>query len=148
MTAHNNEQVGNEQVGAEPMGTAFAKTMEILTWIGLVAMIVPGIAYFVGIKPFADIHVVAAHWGEPASQFWAAMPGAMSIDGYHWFLGNLGYMDMLCVAGVAILALVPFFSIMAALARAQGPYRIILFVLLLEFAFAIFKPLIMAGGGE
>jgi len=137
----------NNNFQVDPMGVAFAKTMEIFTYIGLAAMLIPGIIYLFGVRPFTDVHLVAAHWGEPSSQYWEHVNN-MTIHGYSWFLTNLGYMDMLCIAGVAILAIVPFFSIFAALLKAKAPYRGLLFLLLIEFAFAIVKPLILGGAGE
>ncbi len=137
----------NSNFQVDPMGVAFAKAMEIFTYIGLAAMLIPGILYLIGLRPFTDVHTVAAHWGEPASQFWEHVNN-MTIHGYSWFMTNLGYMDMLCIGGVAILALVPLVSIFAALMKAKGPYKGLLFLLLLEFAFAIVKPLILGGAGE
>ena len=139
--------VNNNNFQVDPMGVAFAKAMEIFTYIGLAAMLIPGVIYLFGFRPFSDVHKVAAHWGEPSSQFWEHVNN-MTIHGYSWFLSHLGYMDMLCIAGVAILALVPLFSIISALMKAKGPYKGLLFILLLEFAFAIVKPLILGGAGE
>jgi len=90
---------------------------------------------------------VATHWGEPASEFWEHVHN-LSIHGYSWFLQNITCMDMLCIGGVAVLGSVPLFSILAATLKAKGTYRILLFILLLEFAFAIVKPLILGGVGE
>jgi len=137
----------NSNFQVDPMGVAFAKAMEIFTYVGLAAMLIPGVIYLFGIRPFSDVHTVAAHWGEPSSLFWEHVNN-MTIHGYSWFLHNLGYMDMLCIAGVAVLALVPLFSLFAALVKAKGTYKGLLFILLLEFGFAIVKPLILGGGGE
>lgn len=137
----------NNNFQVDPMGVAFAKAMEIFTYIGLAAMLIPGVIYLFGVRPFTDVHKVAAHWGEPATEFWKSV-NDMTIHGYSWFLSHLAYMDMLCIAGVAILALVPLVSIFAAMLKAKGPYKPLLLLLLAEFAFAIVKPLIMAGGGE
>ena len=135
-------------VHADPMSLGFANTMTILTYVGLAAMLIPGIIYLFGGNSFLDVQTVAAHWGEPASEFWAGTSN-LTINGYDWFLGNITTMDMLCIGGVAILGLVPFFSILMAVIKAEkGPYRILLGILLLEFGFAIIKPLVMAGGGE
>ena len=131
----------------DSMGLAFGSVMNMLTYVGIAAMLIPGLMYLAGIRPFMDVHLVASHWGEPASMFWEHI-GNMSVSGYSWFLSHLGYMDMLCVAGVAVLGLVPLFSLIAALIKARGPYRVLLVVLVLEFSFAIFKPLIMGGVGE
>ncbi len=137
----------NNSFQVDPMGVAFAKAMEIFTYIGLAAMLIPGVIYLFGVRPFSDVHAVAAHWGEPSSQFWEHVNN-MTVHGYSWFLSHLGYMDMLCIGGVAVLALVPLISIFAALLKAKGVYRPLLFLLLLEFAFAIVKPLILGGVGE
>ena len=134
-------------VVVEPMGDAFAGTMQKLTYVGLACMLIPGILHLFGLTSFLDVHLVAAHWHQPASTFWLETKG-MSIHGYSWFLSNLGNFDMMCIVGVAILGLVPLFSIGAALLKAEGAYRFLLLILLLEFSFAIVKPLVMAGGGE
>ena len=137
----------NNTVTVDPMARAFATAMEYLTYVGLAAMLIPGIAYLFGVNPLTDVTKVAANWHLPASQFWESVNG-MTIHGYSWFLSNLSHMDMLCIGGVAILGLVPLFSLLGATLKAKGPYRILLLFLLLEFGFAIIKPLIMAGGGE
>ena len=136
-----------DKVVVDPMGQAFAKAMEILTYIGLAAMLIPGVIYLFGIRPFLDVHQVAANWGHPATKFWEEI-GNMAINGYSYFLSHLAYMDMLCIGGVALLATVPLFSLVAALTKAKGKYRVLLLILLLEFAFAIVKPIVMPGGGE
>ncbi|NDY41361.1 hypothetical protein G3N55_00655 [Dissulfurirhabdus thermomarina] len=141
------EMEKNNNVTVDPSGLAFAKSMELLTYVGLAAMLIPGVLYLFGVHPFLDVHVVAAHWGEPASKFWEGV-GGMTIHGYSWFLSHLTAMDMLCIGGVAILGLVPLFSITAAAVKAKGPARVLLLILLCEFAFAIVKPLVMGGVGE
>jgi len=141
---HNNKV---NEVTVDPMGMCFAKAMEILTYIGLAAMLIPGILYMFGLHPYLELHAVATHWGHPASKFWEEI-GNITIHGYSYFLSHLGSMDMLCIAGVALLGLVPLFSLFSALLQAKGKYRVLLCILLLEFAFAIFKPILMPGGGE
>ena len=137
----------NNDFQVDPMGIAYAKAMEILTYVGLATMLIPGVLYLFGISPFADVHDVAAHWGEPTSKFWEHIHH-LEVHGYSWFLHYVTNMDMLCIAGVAVLALVPLFSLIAAAAKAKGRYRPLMILLILEFAFAIVKPLILGGGGE
>ena len=137
----------NNDFQVDPMGIAYAKAMEILTYVGLAMMLIPGVLYLFGISPFADVNTVALHWGEPASMFWKNIHD-MEVHGYSWFLHYITNMDMLCIAGVAVLAMVPLFSLIASALKAKGPYKPLMILLILEFAFAIVKPLILGGVGE
>jgi len=143
--------MSDNQVVIEPMDNGFAGAMNIFTYVGLIPMVISGILYFfdVGGK-MIDMQRVAAYWGQSATFFWKS--NGIEIHGYGWFLNNLHYMgvlymDMLCILGCALLGLVPAFSILVALVKAKGPYKLLLTILFLEFAFAIFRPLIMPGGG-
>jgi len=134
--------MAKEDVIIDPMNKSFAKSMEIFTWVGLIIMIAPGIAYFAGVNQFVDMSTAASHWGDSASKFWEETQG-ITISGYSWFMNNLSYFDMLSVVGVAFIALVPLISIIAAIPRSKGIYTIILVILVIEFIVAIVRPLLM-----
>lgn len=131
-----------EEVVVEPMNVTFARTMEIFTYIGLVLMIAPGIIYLVSGAGFVGVESAVEHWNEPSSTFWKETKG-IEIHGYSWFLNNLSYMDCLSIVGIVLLAVTPLASIIAALPKADSRYKVILGVLVLEFIFAIVRPLLM-----
>ncbi|WP_457548484.1 hypothetical protein [Archaeoglobus sp.] len=129
-------------VEVDPMNTAFAKTMEILTYVGLVLMIVPGLIYFVTGIGYVNTADAVANWGKSANEFWKATKG-IEIHGYSWFLNNLSYFDCLSIVGVVILAITPLASIVAAMVKADTKYKIILLIAMIEFIVAIVRPLFM-----
>jgi hypothetical protein len=132
----------SEEVVVEPMNVIFARTMEIVTWIGLILMIVPGLAYLVGGTGFVDVKSAVEHWNEPSSAFWEETKG-IEIHGYSWFLSHLSYMDCLSIMGIVLLAVTSLVSMIAALPKADSRYKVILGILVLEFLFAIVRPLFM-----
>jgi len=132
-----------EEVHIDPMNKTFAKVMEVFTLIGLIVMVIFGLLYLFNLSSYVDTQSAIAHWGHSASKFWEETKG-VRISGYNWFLTNLNRMDCLSMLGIVILALTPFLSIVFAIPRSKGAYRGLLFILTLEFIFAILRPLIMA----
>lgn len=133
-----------EEVVVDPMNVRFARVMEVITWIGLILMIVSGIAYLISGAGFVDVNSALEHWGDPSSTFWKETKG-IEIHGYSWFFGNLRYMDCLSLVGVVLLAGTPLLSTIAAITKADSKYKIILGALVIEFVFAIMRPLIAGG---
>jgi len=137
-----------EDVLVSPVNTSFARALEVVTWIGIGAMVTFGVLYLFGLSSFVGAKASVAHWHRPASDFWHDLKG-MEPDGYGWFLGSLNAMDSLSMVGISVLALAPLAAIFAAITRStQKIYVFMFFVLALEFIFAIVRPLIMAGGGH
>ena len=137
----------SKEAEVEPMNTVFARVMEIMTTIGLVVMIVPGLISLTGQNVFIDpVHTVN-NWDKPAEEFWMDAKG-MRIHGYGWIIENLERFDCLSLVGIVILALTPMVSIVAAMTKAPRIYKLILLIVLAELSFAIVRPLIMAGGGH
>ena len=136
-----------EDVEVEPMNKVFARVMEVMTLIGLIVMIVPGLISLTGQNVFIDpIHTVH-NWDKPAEEFWMDAKG-IKIHGYDWILTNLEHFDSLSLVGIMILALTPIVSIVASVIKAPRVYKAILAIVLAELLFAIVRPLIMAGGGH
>lgn len=129
-----------EEVKVKPMNTLFAKAMEIMTIMGLIIMVIPGIIYSAGISQFVDINSAIQQWDKPASRFWDVTAG-IKISGYSWFMNNFTSMDCLSIVGIAILALTPLVSLLIGASKAERSYKIIFGVLIIEFVFAIIKPL-------
>lgn len=137
-----------EEELVSPVNTSFARALEVVTWLGLGAMVLFGVLYLFGISSFVGARESVAHWSRPASDFWHDVKG-ISPDGYGWFLTNLGAMDSLSLVGISILALAPLAAIFSAISKStQKVFVVLFFVLSLEFIFAIVRPLIMAGGGH
>ncbi len=131
-----------KDVKVDPMNTSFARTMEILTYIGLILMIVPGIIYILTGVGYVDTVKVVENWGKSAGEFWKATKN-IEIRGYSWFLNNLVYFDCLSIIGIVVLAMAPLLSIIAAVVRADMKYKIILLIVVIEFIIAIIRPLFM-----
>ncbi len=139
--------MSEREVEVEPMNSTFARVMEVVTYIGLVVMIVPGIISLTGQNVHVDPVYVVKNWDKSAEEFWESAKG-IKIHGYDWFLENLEHFDSMCLLGVSILAIAPMVSILAALIRAPRVYRILLAILFVEMVFAVVRPLVLAGGGH
>ncbi len=138
------EELGTElkEVIVEPMNYVFGKIMEILTIIGLIAMFVPGIIYIVTGKGYLSRDVVVKYWGLKASAFWKKVMG-IKVFGYSWFLSHLTATDCLSIFGVCILAVTPLISLIGAEVKADKKYKVLIGILIIEFLFAIFRPILM-----
>ncbi|NPA49812.1 MAG: hypothetical protein GXO20_07495 [Thermodesulfobacteria bacterium] len=137
------------QIHVDPANLIFAKVMEIVTYIGIAVMIIFGLLYLVGISSFVDIKAAIAHWHLPVVQFWQEVVG-IHISGYDWFLKNLTAMDCLSMLGICILALAPFAAIIAAWPKVGATHKVLVllfFILVVEYLFAILKPIILPGVG-
>ncbi len=131
-----------KEVKVDPMNTVFARTMEILTYIGLVLMFVPGIIYIVYGNGFVNTEDAIRYWNQSAADFWELTKG-VKISGYSWFLNNLYYFDCLSIIGIVLLALAPLASIVVSIFRADAKYKVILVIVTIEFIIAIVRPLFM-----
>jgi len=136
-----------KDVTVEPMNLWFAKAMEVMTYIGLIIMVFPGLFYLAVGEGYVHTHHVVKHWHKPAHHFWQSVKG-IKVCGYSWFLTNLHHFDCLSKLGIVVLALAPLAALIAALSRAEGKYKIILLIAVLEVAFSIIRPLIMVTTGH
>ncbi len=130
----------------DPANLRFAKTMEVMTLIGLAIFVVIGILYFSGIHDLDSLRVVTQNWSKPSAQFWSATSGT-TIGGVGWFMHHWNCSDALCMLCVGFLALVPFFSIALTLPKALRRYKVVLAVLTIEFAIIIIWSLMTGVGG-
>jgi len=137
----------SKEIRVDPMNTAFARTMEILTYIGLALMIAPGVAYIVSGTGYVKVEDAISHWDKPASEFWESVKG-IEIKGYSWFLNNLSNLDCLSIIGIVVLAIAPLASIIASAIKADSKYKIILLIAVIEFVIAIVRPLFMQVTGH
>ena len=138
-----------DQVYVDPANLVFAKAMEVVTYIGIAVMIIFGLLYLVGLSSFVDIKTAIAHWHLPVKEFWEEVAG-IHIQGYSWFLKNLSKMDCLSMLGVCLLSLAPLASLVAAWPKAGAQHKVMFFlylILIVEFVFAILKPIILPGVG-
>ncbi len=121
---------------ADPVNVTFARVMYVMSIFSIAVIIISGIAYFMGFRQYISIPTVEQHWNELAESFWKNVKG-YRVEGYSWFLGNLGYSDSVCVFGIALLATVPFVSLAAVIAKSDKYYKIIFTVLIVEFVLAV-----------
>ncbi len=137
------------QVHVDPANLVFAKAMEIVTYVGIAVMIVFGLLYLFGLSSFVDMKAAIAHWHLPVGKFWHEVAG-IHISGYDWFLKNLTKMDCLSMLGICLLALAPLAGILAAWPKVGATHKVLVLlflILVIEYLFAIFKPIILPGVG-
>jgi len=134
-------------VKVDPINIVFARVIEILTYIGIVLMIVPGVIYVISGSGLVDVKEVVANWDKSVKDFWIDTK-KMEIGGYNWFLTNLHYFDCLSIVGVVILALAPLVAIIASITKADFKYKIMLSIIIIEFIIAIVRPLIVSVTGH
>ena len=120
---------------------SFARVMRILTWAGLIILVVFGILYICGINATYDASLIMEHWNEPASQFWLSVRGR-EAEGYAWFLSFLPSMDSFAMTGIVLLMLTPLITLLFTVWKMKGLYLILLIVLIVEFMFSVFRPLV------
>jgi len=140
------KMVEMEKTGIDLMNKAFARTMEIFTYIGLILMIAPGLIYIVGNGGLVSVEDAIQNWDKPASEFWKVVN--VDPNGYSWFLNNLAYHDCLSILGIAFLAITPLAAIIVAIFKADLKYKIILTIVTAEFIIAILRPLFMHSVGH
>ncbi len=137
-----------DQIYVDPINLIFARVMEVVTYIGIAVMILFGILYLAGLKAFVNMKEAISHWNLPVGKFWEEV-AKIHISGYSWFLTNLSSMDCLSMIGICILSLAPLAALVAAITKV-GKYKAFAFlflILIVEFVFAILKPIIMPGVG-
>jgi len=126
---------------SDPVSKTFSKILSIFTLIGMCLILVFGLMYLLGINSYLDVFFTALYWNQPSDQFWVKVKGSRVFD-YSWFLSNLNSTDSLCMLGIAVLCLAPVLGICISLFKTKGIYRVLLSIIIIEFIFAIFKPLI------
>lgn len=115
--------------------------MRILTWAGLIMLVLFGVFYLSGIYATYDTALIIQHWDKPASQFWLEVRGEEAY-GYGWFLSFLPSMDSLAMTGIMLLAFTPLITLLFMVWKMKGLYLILLIVLIVEFLFSVFRPLL------
>jgi uncharacterized membrane protein len=136
------------EIFVDKMGLAFAKIMTIFTVIGIVLMVVPAIAYFMGINPYVPLTEAHKYWRLSATNFWLNVTGK-PITGYSWIFSNLDKMDCLSMIGVIVLMVTPLLAMLAGVVKAEDKtYRTLLLIAAIEFIASILvKSLLAAAGG-
>ena len=131
--------MGEQEIKFEQGNILFAKAMEIMTWVGLVFMGIPGVAYLIEERGFVGVSSAYHNWDKPAAAFWQATKG-IKVNGYLWFLDHLTRMDCLSLIGIVVLSLVPLLSMMVVTPKMNNKYRIIMIIVAIEFIIAIIRP--------
>jgi hypothetical protein len=124
-----------------PINITFARIMRICTWVGLIILFVFGVLYFSGINGEYDASLIMRNWDKPVTRFWLSVRG-QEARGYAWFLSHLWGMDSLAMIGILLLALTPLIALLFIIWRMKGLYLILLLVLVVEFLFSVFLPLL------
>jgi len=137
----------DREIVVDDMGLAFAKIMTIFTIVGIVLMVIPAIAYFMGINQYVPLTEAHKYWNMSASEFWIHVTGR-KITGYAWIFDHLNKMDCLSMIGVLILMITPLLSMLAGAAKAEGTYRILLLIAALEFIASILVKSVAAAGAK
>ncbi|WP_456371472.1 hypothetical protein [Thermodesulfatator atlanticus] len=143
------KQQNSQEIKIDPANIIFAKAMEVTTYIGILIMLIFGLLYLFNINSFVPMKDAVAFWNHPVSVFWHYTCN-IRVHGYGWFLNNLSCMDCISMVGISILALAPFVGIVASWPKVGATHRILTllyFVLVAEYLFAIFKPIILPGLG-
>jgi len=143
------EKKGPErEIHVDMMGLAFAKTMMIFTIVGIILMVIPAIAYFMGINQYVPLTEAHKYWNMSASKFWIAVTGR-KITGYGWIFNHLNKTDCLSMIGVLVLMITPLLSMLAGAAKAEnGTYRALLLLAAFEFiASIVVKSIVAAASG-
>ena len=136
------------EIRVDEMGLAFAKTMMIFTVIGIVLMVLPAIAYFMGINQYVPLTEAHKYWRLSANDFWLNVTGR-TVTGYSWIFDHLDKTDCLSMIGVLLLMITPLLSMFAAVVKAEDrTYRVLLLIAALEFIASILvKSLVAAASG-
>ncbi len=119
----------------------FAKVLTICFWIGLGITVLFGALYLFGVHPSVDAVTVVQSWDKPITQFWLSVKGEES-RGYAWFLSHLWGMDSLAMIGILLLALTPLIALLFIIWKMRGLYLVLLLILVVEFLFSVFWPLL------
>jgi hypothetical protein len=130
----------------DPVNRIFGDVMRTVCNIGLLVIIVAAALYFVGINPGDNPNLEVLKWNEPATIFWKDVKG-IEVNGYSWFLTDSTDPENAVILGTTILALTPLIGFVFAIPRTHGALRLLLFVITIEFIYAILRPLIMNVGG-
>jgi hypothetical protein len=133
--------MGGINKGDAPINMTFARTMKICTWAGLIILFVFGILYLSGINATYDASLIMRNWDKPVSQFWLSVRG-LETQGYAWFLSHLRGMDSLAMTGILLLLLTPLIALLSIVGRLKGLYLILMLILIVEFLFSVFWPLL------
>jgi len=126
-----------KEVRVDDMGLAFGKSMIVFTIIGIIMMLLPAIAYFLGIRQYIPLSQASRYWTGSAAEFWQNTKG-FHVHGYGWIFDNLGYTDILSMLGVLLLMVTPLVSMLAGMIKASNrAYRILLLIAAIEFIISI-----------
>ncbi|WP_202320285.1 hypothetical protein [Archaeoglobus neptunius] len=131
----------------DPLNKTFGSVLELVTTIGLIVMLIPGLLSVTGENVYVDPQHMVHNWDKPSEEFWMDAKG-ITVYGYGWFLDHPFHFDCLSLIGVAILAFAPLLAVIASIASAPKIYKVILAIIAIELLFAIFRPLVLGGGGH
>ena len=129
------------KVTVDLMDRKFSTVIKVCTLFGLLIMVIFGLLYLFGLKPYVDIDSVVKYWGKPAYKFWYEIKGN-EVNNYSWFLSHLGQMDSLSMVGIFFLTLTPLISVILIIPNAKKIFKILLLILVSELIFSVIKPFV------
>ncbi|MBO8181954.1 MAG: hypothetical protein H0Z28_04065 [Archaeoglobus sp.] len=130
----------------DPLNRIFGDVMRTVCNVGLAVIIIASALYFLGIYPGDNPNLEVLKWNEPASAFWKDVKG-IDLNGYSWFLSDVMDPEDIVILGTTFLALTPLIGFMFAIPKSHGAMRVLLFIITIEFVYAILRPLLMNVGG-
>jgi hypothetical protein len=135
-----------EEPRVDPVSSRFVRVLEILATIGLVIMVIAGVAYFAGLTQCPDPQIYVDNWDKPANEFWTETEGIEAV-GYAWFARNLGCASNVSILGIVVMMLAPLVAMIAVIPISTGLYLLFFAILIVEFAIAVARPLIGGNSG-
>ena len=133
-----NKNEPGREIRVESMSLVFAKIMTLFTITGVILMVIPAVAYFMGINQYVPLNEVSKYWNMTANEFWMHTTHKQ-VTGYEWIFSHLDKMDSLSMIGVLLLMITPMLSMIAGAVKAENnTYRLLLLTAALMFIVAIF----------
>jgi hypothetical protein len=129
-------------IEVEDINLIFSRIVMVITYIGLVVILISSILYMLDINPYVNPDRVVETWHLPAKKFWKQNVGH-ELSGFYF--DKIEYSDMMVISGITILAMAPILGLIAIFFRTRGFVRILCLIAILEFLFAIVRPLIQTG---
>ena len=133
------------EINIAPATKSFASTMHWATIVGLVVITVSGIFYLAGVNQYIGLDATILHWEKPTTLFWQETKGIETIGCS--FIRHLNHPDCICMVGIAMLALTPLASLIAALPKSNKIHKTLISILIVEFPFAVALSILLASSG-
>jgi hypothetical protein len=129
----------------EDINVIFSRIVGVITYAGLILILVSSILYVLDVNTYVNPDKVVETWHLPAKKFWKENIGS-ELTGFYF--DKMIYSDMLIIGGIVLLAIAPVLGLISILFKTRGAIRLLCLIAILEFLFAILRPLMQAGVTE